>query len=106
MATYQHYARPKQEAQDSLLAEQYLDHSASRDVSPYPRGYPPQSRFSEGFREPSHYAGGYYQREGYIPSTPTANQKRSMFYLPDSRWTWSFFLIVMLQAAIGLALEG
>lgn len=100
MAAYDPHRMGKYDAQDSLLAEQQFSLNTSRDVSPHPRGY------TEGFAEPSQYAGGYYQREGYLPSSPTTAHSGWRIYRPDSKWTWSFFLIAVFQAAIGLALEG
>lgn len=105
MAAYNHNRMPKHEAQDSLLSEDPFDRSVSRDVSPYPRGYPLQSTYSAGYVESTAYPGGYYEREGYTAASPVATKKASWFSLPKSKWAWSFLSIGVFQAVIGLALE-
>ncbi|KAI9660776.1 MAG: hypothetical protein M1831_003468 [Alyxoria varia] len=57
---------------------------------------------------PSPYsgAGGYHQREGHIaPASPRDPQKPSIWYMPKSRWTWTFFGIVIVQALICLGFQ-
>ena len=49
--------------------------------------------------------GGYFQREGFLSSSPQAPAKESMIYVPSTQWTWAFVIVVILQASIGLALE-
>jgi len=53
-------------------------------------------------------AGGYHDREGLVaPPAPAHSKiKRTMMYTPNTTWTWSFMLVTIAQAAIGLALEG
>jgi heme/copper-type cytochrome/quinol oxidase subunit 4 len=51
--------------------------------------------------------GGYYERQNTQPAQPAKRKSiTSKMYLPNSRWTWSFFLITLSQAIIGLGLEG
>ncbi|GAB7335847.1 hypothetical protein MBLNU13_g08114t2 [Cladosporium sp. NU13] len=53
--------------------------------------------------------GGYHDREGLTTSQGNGNKRscwRSMMWLPNSRWTWSFALIALAQAIIALAIEG
>ena len=53
--------------------------------------------------------GGYYDREGLPIAQGNGKQRscwRSMMWLPNSKWTWSFAGIAVAQAIIALAIEG
>jgi hypothetical protein len=51
------------------------------------------------------YKGGYHDRQG-LTTTATAAPRKSMVYIPNSLWTWSFLGVSLIQAGIALGLEG
>ncbi|KAK5000808.1 hypothetical protein LTR66_000394 [Elasticomyces elasticus] len=67
------------------------------------RTYQPLDRNGSTSYQP--YEGGYHDRQGLVPPAAGASAKASMFYMPSSKWTWSFFGVAVVQAAIALGLE-
>ncbi|KAI9725628.1 MAG: hypothetical protein M1828_002913 [Chrysothrix sp. TS-e1954] len=73
---------PRHEARTSLLQGQVAD-----------PGYQP-------------YDGGYHQREGIAPASTSRDSNRiSWIYTPNSRWTWAFSLLVIVQALVCIGFE-
>lgn len=68
--------------------------------------YEYRRNFSEP--EPYHPPGGYHDRQG-LTTSHTVNlgksQSKRAMYMPTTFWTWSFFLLALLQAIICLGLE-
>ncbi|KAM0719965.1 hypothetical protein Q7P37_004100 [Cladosporium fusiforme] len=65
--------------------------------------------FSVEDRRNVYNPGGYHDREGLPTSSGNVQKRgcwRSMMWLPNSRWTWSFALVALFQAIIALAIEG
>jgi hypothetical protein len=59
-----------------------------------------------GSSDPSYQPlqGGYHQREGYAVNRDY-DESRNRMYMPNSRWTWAFSIIALVQACIVLAFE-
>lgn len=103
----------KHEARASLLdGASTIDRSSS--PSPYPPAYRSRGQsYADSYMgdqyanvEPEYTtAGGYHQREGYAVGSKGANKKNSWAYWPDSRWQWLYVATILVQAALGLALE-
>lgn len=51
------------------------------------------------------YVGGYHHREGLTPAAGGLGPPGYKMYKPNTTWTWSFLIIVLVQAAIVLAIE-
>ncbi|KAM3425424.1 UPF0658 Golgi apparatus membrane protein C23H3.04 [Cercospora zeina] len=54
--------------------------------------------------------GGYHDRQGLatrnvITAGPSSSRTCGTMYIPNTRWTWAFMLIVLVQAIASLALE-
>ena len=86
---------PRHEARTSLLGGQPLD----GDFTPYTNNYPA--------RQPTFTAppGGYHQREGFPTTLPPPVRRPPRMYVPNTKWTWAFMLIAILQAVVALTLE-
>lgn len=94
------------ESRDSLLGG---NPTLDRDYVPFggaPHGSSlspaPTKYYRQDFEVP---AGGYHDRQGMAPNAGGVSLKKSWLYIPNSLWTWSFFLIAFIQAAISLVLE-
>ena len=54
----------------------------------------------------SYYTGGgYHEREGYAVATEDPHESSKWLFAP-SKWQWTFLGTVVVQAIVGLALEG
>jgi hypothetical protein len=51
------------------------------------------------------YVGGYHHREGLGPAPGGLGSRGYKMYRPSTTWTWAFFITVLIQAAIVLAME-
>jgi hypothetical protein len=83
------------EARTSLLGGQPLD----GDYSPYNNQY--------AARQPPFTAppGGYHAREGFPTTLPPPVRRAPRMYIPNTKWTWSFTVIAVVQAVVALSLE-
>jgi hypothetical protein len=83
------------EARTSLLGGQPLD----GDYAPYSNQYAP--------RQPTFTAppGGYHEREGFPTALPPPVRRAPRMYIPNTKWTWSFTAIAVVQAIVALSLE-
>nr|POE79974.1 upf0658 golgi apparatus membrane protein [Quercus suber] len=63
-----------------------------------------QSTVRPQFAETAYAPGGYHDRQGLSTGT-TGSQTTGKMYLPQSRWTWAFFLVALGQCIVSLALE-
>lgn len=53
---------------------------------------------------PAYAPGGYHDRQGLSTGAGASTNTKRM-YLPQTKWTWAFFLITLGQCIIALALE-
>lgn len=83
------------EARTSLLGGQPLD----GDYSPYNNQY--------AARQPTFTAppGGYHEREGFPTTLPPPVRRAPRMYIPNTKWTWTFTVIAVVQAVVALSLE-
>lgn len=85
------------EARTSLLGGQPLD----GNYAPYTNtSYPPAHQPT--FTVPP---GGYHEREGFPTTLPPPVRRAPRMYVPNTKWTWSFMIIAILQAVVALCLE-
>ncbi len=84
------------EARTSLLGGQPLD----SDYAPYPHA-------NANARQPTFtaQAGGYHEREGFPTTLPPPVRRPPRMYIPNTKWTWAFMAIAILQAVVALTLE-
>lgn len=84
------------EARTSLLGGQPLD----SDYAPYTGNT--NSARQPTFTAPS---GGYHEREGFPTTLPPPVRRAPRMYIPNTKWTWAFMLIAIVQAVVALTLE-
>lgn len=82
------------EARTSLLGGQPLD----GDYSPYNNNYAHQPTFTAP-------PGGYHEREGFPTTLPPPVRRAPRMYVPNTKWTWAFMIIAIVQAVVALTLE-
>lgn len=90
------------EARTSLLGGQPLD----SDYAPYANNNTAPSSYPSA-RQPTYAVppGGYHEREGFPTTLPPPVRRAPRMYIPNSKWTWAFMAIAIVQAIVALALE-